>query len=278
MKGIDISEHNGNIDFTKVKSDGIDFVIIRLGWIGNTGNNTLDKKFWDYYLSARDVGLKVGFYIYSYCKSVTAIKNGAEWTIKQLRGKISEMPIFLDMEDNSIRYLGKTELTNQCKAFCDIIKNNNFNTGIYANKDWFINYLDVNELQKYYKIWLAEWNGKNNHTANFRVDLWQYTSAGKVNGINTRVDMNKCLQCENNSSENIVENKESDFDMKIYQNGTTKEIVYQDCNCTKQIGYLHPHETAECYGKINNVALIVYNIDNSNNKKTGFVKWLGGIK
>ena len=66
--------------------------------------------------------------------------------------------------------------------------------------------------------------------------------------------------------------------MKVYHNGTTIEKVYQDVECTKQIGYLHEYETAECYGIINNKALIVYNVDNTNNKKSGFVKWLGGVK
>lgn len=66
--------------------------------------------------------------------------------------------------------------------------------------------------------------------------------------------------------------------MKLYQNGSTKEIVYQDLNCTKQIGYLNPYEQARCYGIIENKALIVYKLDNANNFKTGFVKWLGGVQ
>lgn len=65
--------------------------------------------------------------------------------------------------------------------------------------------------------------------------------------------------------------------MKIYKNGSTKEPIYQDTNCTKQIGYLNPWEQAECYGEINGKALIVYSVDNKGYKKTGFAKWLGGI-
>ena len=91
--------------------------------------------------------------------------------------------------------------------------------------------------------------------------------------------MNECIQCENTEQ---TENKESDFEMKIYQNGSTIEPVYQDINCTKQIGYLHEWEKAECYGTISNGtfvrALIVYDVDGTNNKKSGFVKWLGGVK
>lgn len=66
--------------------------------------------------------------------------------------------------------------------------------------------------------------------------------------------------------------------MKDYINGSTTEYVYQDAQCTKQIGYLHPHEIAKCYGIVNNKALVVYTIDGTSNQKSGFCKWLGGIK
>lgn len=125
-----------------------------------------------------------------------------------------------------------------------------------------------------YKIWLAKWVN-NKPQESFRYDLWQYTSKGYVNGIKTDVDMNECINCK---EENQNINVGSDFEMKVYQNGSTIEKVYQDIYCTKQIGYLHEWEQAECYGIIGNVALIVYNIDGTNNKKSGFVKWLGGVK
>lgn len=66
--------------------------------------------------------------------------------------------------------------------------------------------------------------------------------------------------------------------MKKYINGSTKEIVFQDVQCTKEIGYLNPREEAVCLGEISGKAVIVYNIDKTTNKKVGFVKWLGGIK
>lgn len=90
--------------------------------------------------------------------------------------------------------------------------------------------------------------------------------------------MNKCLNCQNSPISTDTNNKEGDFEMKIYQNGSTKEIVYQDTNCQKEIGYLNPYETAECYGIINNLALVVYNVDKTGYKKVGFCKWLAGVK
>lgn len=195
LKGIDVSEHNGTIDFAKVKNSGLNFVIIRIGWIGNKENHTLDKKFIENYNNAKANGLKVGFYVYSYVENETAMLSAINWVRTQISGKIREYPIFLDVEDAQISKLSKDEQTKLCKYFCDNFEN----SGVYANLDWFKNKLNVNELLNY-KIWLAQWTNANTHSANFKVDLWQYTSKGKVDGINSNVDMNYCLNCEENSS------------------------------------------------------------------------------
>lgn len=193
--GIDISEHNGSIDFTKVKNSGVEFVIIRVGWIGNKENHTIDKKFEEYYNKAKANGLKVGFYVYSYVENEIAMNSAINWVRSKIAGKIREYPIFLDVEDSQIANLSKEAQTNLCKQFC-----NSFgNSGVYANLDWFKNKLNVNELTNY-KIWLAQWTSNENHSANFKVDLWQYTSDGSVAGIAGRVDMNRCLNCDENTS------------------------------------------------------------------------------
>ena len=274
MKIIDISEHNGKIDFIKVKQDGIDGVIIRVGWIGNKENHTIDKYFEQYYQGATKVGLKVGFYVYSYCKSKQAIVSGTNWFLNKIYNKQCDLACFLDLEDPTIEYLDKEELTRHAEIFCKTVESKGKKAGVYASEYWLKYKMYIDRLITY-KIWLAKWVN-NKPQENFRYDLWQYTSKGKVNGINTNVDLNECINCEKTENQNI--NNEGDFDMKVYQNGSTVEPVYQDLYCTKQIGYLHEYETAECYGIIGNVALIVYKLDNSNNRKTGFVKWLGGVK
>ena len=277
MKIIDISQHNDKIDFNAVKQDGIDGVIIRVGWIGNKENHKIDKYFEQYYQEAIKVGLKIGFYVYSYCKSQQAIVSGTQWFLNKIYNKQCNLACFLDLENPTIEYLDKEELTRHAEIFCNTVESKGKKAGVYASEYWFKYKMYIDRLITY-KIWLAKW-ASNKPNENFRYDLWQYTSQGKVNGINTFVDMNECIQCENTEQ---TENKESDFEMKIYQNGSTIEPVYQDINCTKQIGYLHEWEKAECYGIISNGtfvrALIVYNIDNTNNKKSGFVKWLGGVK
>lgn len=278
-KIIDISEHNGIINFNKVKNDNIDGVIIRIGWIGNKQNHTLDKRFNEYYTMAKNVGLKIGFYVYSYCKTVETLRSGTNWILNQIEGKNFELPVFLDLEDSSIISVGKEVLTQQAIQFCTIIENSGYKSGIYANKDWFLNKLNINKLLNY-KIWLAEWNGKENHTLGYKVDLWQYTSIGKVNGINSNVDMNKCLcECLESSNNNIENNQiGDDEEVKIYQNGSTPEIVYSDTNLTIKIGSLNPRERCDCLGIYQNRAIVRYKVDNKQNYKIGFVKWLGGIK
>lgn len=191
---IDVSQHNGIINFEKVKQDNIEGIIIRVGWLGNKNNHTLDSRFEENYKKARESGLKIGFYVYSYCTSTITLKSGINWLIKQIKSKSFDLPVFLDLEDSSISLLSNYTLTLQARMFCEIIEQYNWKAGVYASKYWFMNKLDINQLLNY-KIWLAEWNGKQNHTLPYKVDLWQYTSSGKVKGITGRVDMNYCL-CE----------------------------------------------------------------------------------
>lgn len=273
LKGIDVSQHNEKINFAKVKQDGINFVIIRIGWIGNKENHTIDTYFEENYKNAKTNGLKVGFYVYSYVENETAMLSAINWVKKQISGKSYEYPIFLDVEDKQIANLSKEMQTKLCKYFCE----NFSNSGVYANLDWFKNKLNVNELLNY-KIWLAQWTNANTHSADFKVDLWQYADNGNVNGINGRVDMNYCLNCNNSNSEEITGENGSDEEVRVYQNGSTVENVYSDTNLTNKIGSLNKYETCDCFGIFNNRAMVRYKVNGSNNYKIGFCKWLGGVK
>lgn len=273
LKGIDVSQHNEKIDFAKVKQDGINFVIIRIGWIGNKENHTIDTYFEENYKNAKANGLKVGFYVYSYVENETSMLSAINWVKKQINGKTHEYPIFIDIEDKQIANLSKEMQTKLCKYFCD----NFSNSGVYANLDWFNNKLNVNELLNY-KIWLAQWTNANTHSAKFKVDLWQYADNGNVNGINGRVDMNYCLNCDNSNSEQITGEIGSDEEVRVYQNGSTVENVYSDTNLTNKIGSLNKYETCDCFGIFNNRAMVRYKVNGSNNYKIGFCKWLGGVK
>lgn len=222
--GIDVSQHQGEIDWDKVKQDEVNFAIIRLGWIGNKENHTLDTQFERNYTECKRVGIPCGVYVYNYCNSVDTVKSGAKWVKENLSGKNLEYPVFIDMEDKTIKECGKTLLTNIADAFCDYLKED-YEVGVYANKDWFTNYLNATKLKKSYKIWWAEWGEKENATASFVVDLWQWSNYGKVNGISGNVDMNyEDVEIE----EEAIEEEEDETITEI--TGTTLEIVVDVMN------------------------------------------------
>lgn len=188
MFGIDVSQHQGTIDWDKVKSK-IDFAILRLGWIGNKENHTLDTQFERNYNECKKLGIPIGVYVYNYCSNEETAKSGARWTLEKLNGKILELPVYIDMEDSTIRGLGKDNLTNICIAFNTIIENAGLWAGVYANLDWFNNYLDKGVIKSKYTTWIAHYTSETDkHKEEY--DIWQNSSEAKLDGINGNIDTN----------------------------------------------------------------------------------------
>lgn len=186
--GCDVSEHNSDINWDIVKSH-IDFAILRIGWIGNKNNHTIDKKFERNYNECKRLGIPVGVYVYCYSNNEETIKSGARWTLEKLNGKTLELPVYIDMEDNSIKGLGKDILTNLCIAFNTEIEKGGKWAGVYANRDWFNNYLNKDEIKRRYTTWIATYcAGTNKYEGEY--DMWQNSSNGHIDGINGRVDTN----------------------------------------------------------------------------------------
>lgn len=188
-KGIDVSKHQGNIDWKKVKEDGVEFAIIRIGYGGSVP--VKDEKFEENYKNAIVNGIDVGVYIYSYADSESDVKKEYEAVIKWLCGRPLDLPVYYDVEAKKMSGLSKKVLSNYVKTFCDKIENAGYWAGIYANKNWLENKLDMNYL-KDYTVWLAQWT--NNPTYKGSYAMWQYTSNGSVDGIGGRVDMNYQLK------------------------------------------------------------------------------------
>ncbi len=187
MKGIDISTFQRNVNYKKLKEQGIEFAIIRSGY--GFGKNQKDELFEIHYKGFKDVGIKVGVYHYSYADSIHRAELEAYNCLEFIKNKSYDLPIFIDMEENNVKKLGKETCTKIAKTFCNIIKNHGYVAGIYANLDWWRNYLNYEEL-KGYKIWVAQWNHELN--ADFKVDYWQY-GKGQIDGIDGIVDLDKCL-------------------------------------------------------------------------------------
>lgn len=187
--GIDVSKHNGSINWRAVKNSGVDFVIIRTGYGKVDNAKQRDQMFNANYSGAKAVGIPVGAYHYSYAKSVAEAVQEAEFMLRVLDGKQFEYPIYFDIEDKSQEALGKQLLTDMCIAFCERIESAGYYAGIYANVDWFTNKLDQKRLEAYDK-WLAHWVKSPKWGAEF-CGLWQYSATGKIDGIKGNVDLNK---------------------------------------------------------------------------------------
>lgn len=184
-KGIDVSKHQGTIDWKKVKNDGVEFAIIRIGYGGSAP--VKDAKFEENYKNARANGLDVGVYIYSYADTLTDAKTEANAVINWLGGRDLELPVYFDIEDKKQSILGNTLRTNITKTFCEMIEGAGYWAGIYANKSWLTSKLNMSELNAY-TVWVAQWANTNTYKGPYA--MWQYTSDGSVNGISGRVDMN----------------------------------------------------------------------------------------
>lgn len=192
LKGIDVSSHNREINWDLVKSQ-IDFAIIRLGY-GDNIERQDDSYFIKNVNGCINNNIPFGVYIYSYATNLVgnaSIQSEIEHTKKQL-SKISQKPfcVYIDMEDDSTVKLGKIQLTNFALEYCKEITQAGYKAGVYANENWFKNYLNCSTIASYgYSIWCAKYSSyKPVISSNY--DIWQYTSEGRLNGINTVVDMN----------------------------------------------------------------------------------------
>ena len=189
--GIDVSKHNGNIDWNAVKNSGVSFVIIRCGYRGSsTGVLVEDPMFRSNIKGAKAAGLKVG--VYFFCQAVNEVEavEEASMAVSLVSGYGLDMPIFLDVESaNGGRgdKISKETRTAVCKAFCQTVQNSGYSAGIYANKTWFNEKINTGSLTSY-KIWLAQYASTPTYTTT-RYDMWQYSSKGKISGISGDVDL-----------------------------------------------------------------------------------------
>ena len=192
-KGIDVSSHQGTINWGKVKQTGIEFAIIRLGY-GDNIERQDDTQFLNNVNGCIANNIPFGVYLYSYATNLTgnaSIQSEIEHCKRQL-DKISKKPfcVYIDMEDASTEKLGKDRLTYFAEEFCEKIKDMGYKAGVYANQYWFNTFLNVSKIASFgNSIWCAKYSDtKPNISSNY--DIWQYSSTGRVDGINGNVDMN----------------------------------------------------------------------------------------
>lgn len=227
IKGIDVSAHNGKIDWKKVKEDGIAFAIIKFANIYDAQANEKDSKFESNYKDARAQGIKLGVYIYNYCNTVDTLKKGLKWAFEKLGNKKLDMPVYLDMEDKDIKGETVAALTKQCNEFAKFVEKQGYQAGVYANKDWLTTELNPADFDKKISVWVAQYN--NECTYKEEYDIWQYSNDGKIEGISDRVDMNYLYNTKIIKESSSSSNNKSD---KVID--TVKVTADAGLNCRKK--------------------------------------------
>ena len=189
MKGIDVSVHNGDIDWGKVKTDGIDFAILRAGY-GKLASQK-DQKFEQNYKNAKAVNLPVGAYWYSYAMNENEARQEADVFLSVIKGKQFEMPVYFDLEEKKQFDLGKEKVSAIMRAFLEKVESAGYFTGLYGSASSLTTHT-ADDIKSRYTIWLAHWVDETNYSGAY--GIWQHSEKGKVAGINGNVDLDICYK------------------------------------------------------------------------------------
>lgn len=201
---IDVSEHQGTIDWAKVKSK-VDGAILRCGY-GDDITSQDDKQYARNLAECERLGIPRGVYLYSYAKTETQAKSELAHILRLIKGHSFQLPIFLDCEESGTEGFASTA----CKIICEGLKAAGYTPGVYSSLSWWNNYLTSVTS---YTRWIAQWNSVCTYNGTY--SIWQYSESGKVDGISTAVDMNYCY-------DNIEETTDTDNTAK-----STLDILYQ---------------------------------------------------
>ncbi len=241
--GIDISHHNKSVDWNITKNH-IDFAILRAGY-GRYASQK-DTKFETFYSGAKNAGIPIGAYWYSYATSVEEVKSEANACLTCILDKTFEYPIYFDIEDSSQANLGIETITSMCITFCEIIGQASFLAGIYANTDWFLNRIDKQMTDQFTK-WLADYRANPNTT--LPRDIHQYTSKGSVPGVVGNVDMNNCYR--DFLSETGNKNITSSSDVVVLSTVNNLAIRNAPSIYGEKIGVLHNGDAVDVINDLN---------------------------
>ena len=199
--GIDVSYHNGTIDWAKVKNSGVSFAIIRCGY-GSDFTNQDDVKFFENVRGAQENGIDIGIYLYSYAMNTTGNDSSAASEARHVLRLLDEAglepndlayPVFFDMEESKQLDLGSKKLGELASTFCNAISAEGYEVGIYSNLNWWSNYLTDSAFDNSnWHKWAARYPGSNKATSSGvpGTEIWQFSDCGHVDGVNGNVDMN----------------------------------------------------------------------------------------
>ena len=192
--GVDVSNHQGAIDWAALKKQGIDFAYLRIGLRGYGEAGTLypDRSFDSYYEGARAAGIDVGAYFFSQATTVREAADEALYALRLLRGRTLDLPLYYDwepvlQEDSRTLDNSQLQLTAQARAFCGILRRAGYDAGVYMNRQ-----------QGYYryslpcltdcKLWIADPGDYPDFY--YRFDVWQYDHGARLDGVSEIIDLN----------------------------------------------------------------------------------------
>lgn len=238
-KGIDVSKHQGAIDWKRVKQDGIEFVMIRIGYRGySNGAIVLDPYFEKNITEALANDIKVGIYFFSTAISVEEATQEAKWTLQHIKGYDVTYPIVFDYEGFELKKYrsygtSRKQRTSFNKAFNDVIKSAGYKTMIYGSKGNIMTTYDIASLNE--PLWVARYSGGYDKILDddkyfpdipgFNIAMWQYTSIGRVSGINGNVDLNYLYIVLEKDSEVKTEEVEKPEGLPILKVGSEGNAV-----------------------------------------------------
>ena len=179
--GIDLSKHNGKVDFNQVKKAGVKFVILRCGYasLSNRTNLYKDEKFEEYYKGAKAAGLGVGTYFYSRCNSDATGLAEAKYIYSLIKDKQFDYPVWLDVEDlNTFKSTTKEKMTSAIITCLEYLEKQKIYCGIYTGKYFLRDYMVESKLKPYDK-WIAQWGTKCTYEGGF--GMWQF--GGETNKL-----------------------------------------------------------------------------------------------
>ena len=193
--GIDVSKWNKEIDWAQIKKEGVDFAIIRAGYRGSvSGSLVVDPYFEQNIKGATENGIDVGVYFFTQAVNEREAVEEASIVMSLVQGYDISYPIFIDTEGAGGKGraddLDVVERSVICQAFCETIRSGGYKAGVYASKNWLNNRLDITKFSADNVIWLAEYRDQPTYGGTY--GMWQYTSSGRINGIEGKVDFNLC--------------------------------------------------------------------------------------
>ena len=182
---IDVSYHNGVINWERVKASGCAGAILHCGY-GDDIASQDDKQWVRNLAECERLGIPVGVYLYSYATCDRQARSELAHILRLIKGHTFQLPIFLDVEEPGTQgYAPKA-----CEIVCEGLKANGYIPGIYASLSWFSNHLG--SVRGKYIEWMARYKNLPEDTYKGQYAIWQYSSDGHVDGVNGRVDVNYC--------------------------------------------------------------------------------------